>query len=412
MAFVGSARLAHAITVASIGMAFLAFTVRSTMGWAGLIAVLVALVVFAALSITVKRHELEWRGLLPLSLLFFVGWSTLSMLWSGYQWITLASVLYQAAFAFLGIYIALTRDLIQIVRAVGDVLRVVLGVSILLEVLSGIILDIPFVFLRIAGNIAYGGPIQGILGTRNQLGLVALIALVTFFVELHTRSIPRRLAVPSIVLASVTILFTRSPVTAGAFIIVALTAAVLIGLRRLDAATRRVWQFVLLGGVTVSLAVLFAARGRVIDLLNAGSEFEFRASLWRDILTMVDTNPLEGFGWVGYWRRDLAPFVGIDRFVAPHDSALNALLDVWLQLGLVGMFSFVVVVALTLVRSWLLASKKRSPVFLWPALVVIALVVTSAAESSILVEFGWLVFVISTVKASQNLSWRSRLAER
>jgi hypothetical protein len=42
--------------------------------------------------------------------------------------------------------------------------------------------------------------------------------------------------------------------------------------------------------------------------------------------------------------------------------------------------------------------------------VLVALILVSLMESSILVEFGWLVFVICCVKASQELSWRTALS--
>lgn len=409
LAALRSARFARAVTLCAVGTAFLAFALRSTIGWPGLLGILGTLVLIAAASITVNRRELEWHGLLPISLLVFVGWSALSVLWSDYQWVTLGAVAYQVAFAFLGVYIALTRDLIQIVRAFGDVLRVILAVSLLLEIMSGIILDTPFGFLSISGTLAFGGPIEGLLGTRNQLGLVALIALVTFFVETQTRSIGRSMGFASIALATAMMLFSRSPVILGTVVIVALAALALIGLRRLEPTARRAWQFVLLGVSALTLLILFATRSRVIDLLNAGSEFEFRYSLWRDILEVSSERTLEGFGWVGYWRPDIPPFIGIDPFAAPHETALNAFVDVLLQLGIVGLFSFLALVGLAFVRSWLLAATKRSFVFVWPALMLVALIIVSAAESSILVEFGWFTLVICALKASQNLSWRERL---
>jgi hypothetical protein len=49
---------------------------------------------------------------------------------------------------------------------------------------------------------------------------------------------------------------------------------------------------------------------------------------------------------------------------------------------------------------------RRSVVFAWPALVLLALAVTASAESSVLLEFGWLTLVVCTVKASRELSWR------
>jgi len=410
-AFLASPRFSHVLTLAIVGVGYLSFAGRSVLGWPGLIGAVAVLVVLAALSIVASRHQLEWQGLLPISLLVFLGWSTLSVVWSDYQWASLGSIVYQLAFASLGVYVALTRDLIQIVRSFGDVLRLVLAASLVLEVLSGILLDVPVAFLGIRGDLGVGGPIQGLEGTRNQLGLVASLALVTFVVELLTRSIPRSWAVASIVLAAMTVVFTRSPVTLGVIAIVTAAATALVALRRLEPTPRRASQFVLLGSVVVAGVVLFAARTRVIALLNAGSEFEYRYTLWRSVLAFQPANYLEGFGWLGYWRRSLPPYFAIDP-AEPHASALNAFLDVFLQLGLVGLCAFIALVALALVRSWLLASNKRSVVHLWPALVLVTLLVTSAAESSILVEFAWLTLVVCTVKASQHLSWRAGLGDR
>ena len=55
--------------------------------------------------------------------------------------------------------------------------------------LSGVLLDMPFRFLGVQGNIAQLGPIQGIFGTRNLLGFVAVIALITFLIEYRTQSV-------------------------------------------------------------------------------------------------------------------------------------------------------------------------------------------------------------------------------
>ncbi len=406
----GSAGFSRAISLCVITMGFLSFSIRSVIGWPGMVGVLLALVALAAASIAVKRAELEWHGLLPISLLVFLSWSVLSITWSEYSSASFGSILYQLSFAFLGIYVALTRDLIQVVRAFGDVLRMVLIGSFVLEVLSGVLLDTPFRFLSVDGNLARGGPISGLLGSRNALGCVALIALITFVIERLTRSVPRGISTASIVVASLAVLLSASPVSFGALGVVALAAAALTGLRRIDEPARRAAQFALVGTTVVGAGAMFAARATVIALLNAGSAFEFRYTLWQDVLIYIPLNALEGYGWIGYWRRGLPPFIGIDPFAAPHDSALNAFLDVWLQLGLVGLFAFISLMGLALVRSWLLASNRRSVIYLWPALILIALIVTSAAESFVLVDFGWLSLTVCAVKASQDHSWRVRLA--
>src|SRR5690606_28204978 len=134
--------------------------------------------------------------------------------------------------AFVGVFIALTRDTIQIVRAWGDVLRIVLGVSLALEVFSGILIDAPIPFLGIQGRIAELGPISGVLQTRNQLGLLGLIGAVSFATELHTRSVRPLVGVLSLIGAAAVVLLTRSPIIIGTAGLVAVAAAVLYGVRR------------------------------------------------------------------------------------------------------------------------------------------------------------------------------------
>jgi hypothetical protein len=72
----------------------------------------------------------------------------------------------------------------------------------------------------------------------------------------------------------------------------------------------------------------------------------------------------------------------------------------------VGLAIFVGFLGLTFVRSWLLASRRRSIVFAWPALVLVALILSGLAESIFLVEFGWFAVVVCSVKAARELSWR------
>jgi exopolysaccharide production protein ExoQ len=413
-AFLDSAAFARALSLCSIGVAFLSHTLRSIVGWPALIAIVVGLVVLSAGALFVRRHTLEWRGLLTISLIAFVGWCAISTLWSDYQWATLAGVLYQVSIALLGTTIALLRDPIQIVRAFGDVLRILLVASLTLEVLSGLLIDTPIAVLGITGGLDTAGPIQGLFGTRNQLGIVALISLITFVVEARTKSLPRGFSIGSIVLGSLMLLFSRSPVALGALAAVGIAALALYWLRRLTSEQKRIGEIAILGSVVVSLVIVWAARSPIIDAFNAGSEFEYRYTIWRRILSLTRISPLEGFGWLGYWRPELPPYIalgfGIRRGENP--SAYNAYLDALLQVGIVGLVLLLLLIGLALVRSWLLAANKRSVVYVWPALMLIALAVTSAAESTILVEFGWLVLVICAVRASDGLSWRRGLADK
>lgn len=407
-----SPRLAAALATSGIGVVVAAHLIENLIGWPGLAAMLATTVVLAAVSLVARRSEIEWHGLLPISLLAFVAWCTMSIGWSQYTSATLLGVLYQLTVGFIGLYVALVRDVIQILRAVGDVLRLALGLSLFLEVLSGVLLDVPIPFLGIQGSIASGGPIQGIFETRNLLGFMALLALVTFSIEFATRSVQRSTAVASLVVAALMLGFSRSPVTGAVLVLLAAAVVALAGIRRLPQERRMTAQLFLGGAAVVSGVIVLLARNAVVTVLSAGSELEYRLGLWRRVEFLADLNNLEGWGWIGYWRRSF-PFTALrGEGGRLNDSALSAYVDAWFQVGLVGVALLVVLLALATVRAWLLASTQHSVVYVWPALAIILVAATSLAESYALVEVGWLLVVIVAVKSSQRWSWRQRLGAR
>lgn len=408
--FAGSARFAQALTLIAVGLAFSTHAVRAMIGWPGLLAALAALLVLCGFSLVARWRAVEWYGILPLTILVFVGWAAASVIWSEAPGTTLLRVAYLVAFGVLGLYVALMRDTIQIVRAFGDVLRLLLGLSIALEVLSGILLDLPIVFLGIQGDIASLGPIQGVFGSRNLLGFVALIALLTFIVEWRTRSVPRGRSIASVVLAALCIVLAGSPVTWVALGASLVALAALYGLRRVPAASRWRWQLALLVTGVVVLVTGWVLRIRIIELLDARAEFDVRLDVWREVSRYLAANPLQGWGWMGRWP-DAAPYVWIERAIGRDlASALSAWIDAYFQVGVIGMLLFAALVGVALVRSWLLASNRRSVVYLWPALVLVALAVTSFAESFALQEGGWMLLVVCAVKAARDMSWRDALA--
>ncbi|MGR0220205.1 O-antigen ligase family protein [Agromyces sp. ZXT2-6] len=408
--FAGSARFAQALTLIAVGLAFSTHAARAMIGWPGLLAALTVLLVLCGLSLVARWRAVEWYGILPLTILVFVGWAAASVIWSEAPGTTLLRVAYLVAFGVLGLYVALMRDTIQIVRAFGDVLRLLLALSIALEVLSGILLDLPIVFLGIAGDIASFGPIQGVFGSRNFLGFVALIALLTFIVEWRTRSVPRGRSIASVVLAALCIVLAGSPVTWIALGASLVALAALYGLRRVPAPSRWRWQLALLATAVVGLVTGWVLRIRIIELLDARGEFDVRLDVWREVSRYLAANPLQGWGWMGRWP-DSAPYVWIERAIGRElTSALSAWIDAYFQVGVIGMLLFAALVGVALVRSWLLASNRRSVVYLWPALVLVAVAVTSFAESFALQEGGWLLVVVCAVKAARDMSWRDALA--
>ena len=408
--FLGSARFTSALATSAIGTGILSWSIHNIIGWAGLISIVSLLVLLAAISLWARRDTLDRTALLPVSLLVFLSWSALSIVWSQYQWATLGGLAWAAAYTALGVYIALVRDTIQIIRMFGDVLRLVFVVSLALEVLSGVLIDMPIPFLGIDAHLAQGGPISGLLGNRNELGILAVIGGITFIIEWRTVSIQRELAIGSLILASITLLLTKSPIAWGTALVAIAVLAILYGLRRSAPPRRRYLQLTVLAVAIVAAIAAWALRSLIVTTLNGGGELNYRLGLWRELWELLKLHSVEGWGWIGQWNTDVAPYSSLGLGTGrPTTSGVNAYLDVWFQLGIIGLAIFVGLLGLAFVRSWLLAARQRTVVFTWPAVVLATLITASLAESGILIEFGWMIFVICCVNASQMLSWRTAL---
>lgn len=406
----GSAEFARAFTLATLTTVFGSFGIAGLTSQATLAAAVAVLCAIGVAVLWVRREELSLLRIAPSSLLAFLGWALLSAVWTTNGAGTVFGGLALLGFAFLAIAIGHIRDTLQTVRALGDTLRFLLAVSLGVEILSGILLDIPIPFLGVEGNLAAGGPTQGIFGSRNMLGFVAVVALITFVIEWRSRSITTRLAVPSIALAVLLALLSSSPAVLVLATCVGVVAAVLLIVRHTPDAQRNVAQWALGGLVAAALAAAFALRHPIIALLDAGSDFSTRANLWNAILDFVAIKPIAGWGWFGAWPADATPFVLVNLGVSDqHRSALNSYFDVLLQLGGAGLILFLLLGGVAIVRSWLVASVRRSMVYAWTPLMLVALAVDSMFESFTLVQAGWFLLVLCALRAGQTQSWRERI---
>ncbi|OAN41266.1 O-antigen ligase family protein [Microbacterium sp. H83] len=406
----GSAEFARAFTIAALTAVFGSFMIERMASPVTLATIISLLCVLGAGILWVRREELSPLRIAPSSLLAFLAWALVSVAWTTDRSDSLLAWLSLFGYAFLAITIGHIRDTLQTVRALGDTLRGLLAVSLGLEILSGVLLDVPFVFLGIQGDLAAGGPVQGVFGSRNMLGFIAVIAFITFFIEWRSQSLTAPIAVPSMALAGLLAVLSASPTVLVLAAAVAVAVVALTIVRHAPPERRSLVQWTLGILVALALAAAFALRHPIIALMNAGSDFSIRASLWNTILDFVALKPIEGWGWFGSWARGEYPFTYINfQLDDRHQSALNAYFDVLLQLGAAGLVLFLLLGGVAMVRSWLVASVRRSVVYAWTPLMLVTLAVDSMFESFTLVDAGWFLLVLCALRAGQSRSWREKI---
>ena len=412
---------------------------RYSLSWYGFGVIAIVLSVIGVLLLV--RNRDSWRiSRLPYPLLAFLALATVSVAWSFYPGATLLGLFVTYLTVIIGLTLAVILSWHDVLLVLGRTLRIIIGLSLLFELVVSVILRSPLLPFWPSPGIDYsnlpdkipkllfwsrnelfvdGGKIQGIVGNSSLLAQAALLGLIVFGIQLAARSVGRAGWV-WLAVALVAIGLTRSATIflAIAALLVVTLAVVLV--RRARTPRERAGTY---GGIVAVVVVLVAgaiASQRVIlSLLGKNSELTGRTEIWQHVIHTWLERPAFGWGWISYWVPWAYPFTdkkllyveaGGVQVLHAHD----AWLDVLFQLGVVGLVVFAALVLSTLWRSWQLAvdrsftGPKDSGSYSWlsllPLLVLVAQLIQSIAESRILVEGGWLLLILWAVKTKWDRS--------
>ncbi|PWC03819.1 O-antigen ligase family protein [Agromyces badenianii] len=403
---------------------------RNLLGWWGFGVVAGVVLVGAVILIIRVRPPWVWRRV-PKSTLVFLLLATLSIAWSFYPGASALGVAITLATSVTAIALVLCLSWTRLVRCLGGAIKWVLGLSLAFELWVAIFVGgpllpnfpdfevtgekLPMAFYWSRGLLFDGGPIEGIVASRNLLGMVALLGLIVFGAMLAAGSVRRAAGIGWIVTAGAVLLLTRSATVILVGVLVAVAFGFAMWARRVGADRRARVYWTAGGALVASISLLVVFWGRLLELFGKSEDLTGRFDIWNAVISLAAERPWFGWGWVGYWVPWAEPFEGLAvRKGVTYLQAHNAWLDVWLQLGIVGLLAFASIVIGALWRSWFLAVDRpmdatgrplpHSAAALVPLLVLVALIGQSLAESRILVESGW-VLLIAVAWSTKRRQW-------
>ncbi len=389
-------------------LTFAGQAIRNTVGW-WWFAAIAALsgVVLAAAFITAGR-TITWRRI-PISAAGFALWCSMTTLWSQYPLETVAASMLMLATTATGILIAIAFPLKDLMKALTRAMKIILALSLALEVgvaLSGVhalaplyMWDWPHIppsYYWVMGDIFNGGPIQGIVGNRNPLAFIALLALICVVV---TWLAERTHGVTTVVWIAVSVLVLA--LTGSATVHIAtLACAIALGaawwLKSMPAERRPRAMRILVAIASFLLVVALLMHQQFTQLFGRSSDLTGRGEIWMRVINLWTEHPIGGWGWIMYW----VPWIPMFRTLvvrpdgSPTMSAHNAYVEALFQTGIIGVVILVIGVVVVVRRSFR-AARYFLDVDLYPlmpALIVVALVVQSLTESRLISEGNWVLF--------------------
>lgn len=401
---------------------------RNLISWYGYLALALALVIASVVILFRIRPPFFWRRT-PRTLALFLLLATVSIAWSAYPGASAIGVLAQWSTTAGAVFLALCLDWPQLLRALANAFRWILGLSFLFELVVSVVVrrpvipvfplfavpqsgKIPEAFYWSRDLLLHGGQIQGIQGNSNLLAMLALLSLVVFGIQLAGRTVRRGTGIAWIAIAVLALGLTRSSTVIVALLFTAVVLGFALWTRRV-APDRRRPVYLTAGALVVvvaALGVVFSSR--IPTLLGKSEDLTGRLGIWDSVIGLAQQRPAFGWGWVSYWAPWVAPFKGLaERSGVEYLQAHDAWLDVWLQLGVVGLVVFILLVLTTLRRSWFFAvdrprtgvadTGRYSALALLPLLLLAAFIAQSVAESRLIIEAGWTVLVVLAVKTKQ-----------
>ncbi|WP_104192162.1 O-antigen ligase [Cryobacterium sp. Y82] len=364
---------------------------------------------------------LNWRKF-PKTITAFLLLATLSIAWSYYPGASLLGITLQLITTLAALFLAVTLTWPELLRTLAGALRWVLALSLAFELFVALVVqhevlpffvdygteNVPNAFYWSRGLLLSGGPIEGIVANRNLLGFIALTGIIVFTVQLRARTVRRNAGLVWLALAVGMLLLTRSATVTVSLVAVVAALVFALWARRVHDQHRRPLYVVAAASVLAVGAALALFSSQLFGLLGRSDDLTGRFDIWASVTQLALERPVFGWGWVSYWVPWVEPFNDLAvRKGVTYLQAHNAWLDVWLQLGIVGVILFAALVGSTLWRAWFLAVdrprlgvKDTEPFAvsaLLPLLLLAALIAQSIAESRLLIESGWVILIVLAV---------------
>jgi len=291
---------------------------------------------------TARRSALLW---------LLVGWAIISVLWSALPDVTLRRAVSALLASLYGLLLVVRYPVRSVLQMLGIALAIVIIASL------GAVLLFPE--WGVMGP-PHPGAWQGVLYHKNALGRTSILALLVFWILAQDGKGFKKVAWLVLELAALVALVGSRSMTA---ILIGLILAVSwLFLRGMALLPRLLKPALLSLGLTAAFPALFILPDYLEDVLGLlGKDLTLtgRVPLWNSLIPLALERPLLGYGYGAFWSATgpSAPVMALFRWAL---QAHNGYLDMWLEIGLLGVLIAFALLLITLVRTGQRAFQTRN----------------------------------------------------
>ncbi|MGJ5674901.1 MAG: O-antigen ligase family protein [Nostochopsis sp.] len=327
-------------------------------------------------------------------LLLLLSLAVASLFWSNNP----ESTAYQLRFLFrsslLGVYLAMQYS----PREQISLLSWTAGISMILSLGSVFLFPSFGTASLLDGGLAWIGIYSHKQTFGRQLGLFALIFVVGYLDE-------KSYKLPTIIGFLLVLFLALNSNSKTALLMIIFSLLIVLFYKINKQRHIRLLIFLVFSLLAIIITVLLTANLKfiVVDLLGKNLELNGRTPLWSLSIEKGLEQPWLGYGYAGFWGSPASDYVfknswaGLDErasLSATSFHAHNGYVDIFLQLGLIGLLTFFVNLFLTLKRVIILFIYSRSIEYAWMLQFIALFCLLNFSDSCILlVNTFWVVYV-------------------
>jgi len=325
-------------------------------------------------------------------------------------------------FALLALLSTLWSDLPKrsLLNGVGEIAITLLAIYVVSEftpdeqmqlvVLPGFIalvcsIGAVFLFPAIGLDSDEGGPWRGIFAQKNGLGLVSLFLAMPAVHMRTTGTLSKLFRAAYLVLALVLIVRSQAK-TAWIVAVLYITFVIAIrALRRFSGRDSAILSMLLGLGSSGIATAIYQNRNSILGMLGKDPTLSERTVIWAAVWEEIAKRPILGYGYAAFWRGLNGASLNVilvSGFLLAQSQ--NGFLDVWSQMGLVGL----AVLSLILIRAahfaFVCLQLGRDESVIWYCAILLCSVVYNFSESFLADprHICWFLFTIACVGLRQT----------
>jgi O-antigen ligase len=370
----------------------------------------VLLPLYAVLGLLIVTHPNQfaravWRGKLALALVFV---AALSTLWSLLPSLTLARSISLLAPTALGLMLSSRFTPRELVRLVA----VALSIAALLSAV--VVVALPEQGIS---TIDYGVAWSGVYGNKGGLGRAMALATTALVLVALDGGRYRWLFWGAGAGTFMVLLFARSAGSLVVCLAVLLLIPLYRALRFRFTTALGLWILVVLLGA-IALTLVASNLESSLSLLGRDATLTGRTEIWAAVVASIIERPWLGYGYNAFWQEWSGPSAAVLSAVGwetPHSH--NGVLDLWLDLGTLGIVVFVIGF-IAAVRGGVIQARYGvdGSSNLWPLVFLTFFTLINISEATVLKQHNllWVLYVgvLSSPRVTRSRAPRPQSRER